>query len=188
MGGGLGGSAGNGVETSVGVGVKECVGGGQGGCAGNGVDSSVGNRVGNSVDEYSKGALRVGEIAGEAASEKLSWLLLPTSRQSRLKRRMLHAHVNSLPSRQQTTALLHYLLLGCSPQSGTSRHAVFCSGQHGCHVIQLTTKACPKGFLYEFANVRQTQTVFELVKSTEQSSRLDLSQRVGHSTHTCGRQ
>ena len=62
MGGGLGGSAGNGVETSVGVGVEECVGGGQGGCAGNGVENSVGGDIGECVGGGQGGSAGVGVI------------------------------------------------------------------------------------------------------------------------------
>lgn len=64
-------------------------------------------------------------VAGSAGqAEKLSWPLPPTSRPQQAQTPDATAHVNSLPCRQQTTVLLQYWLLGDSPQSGTSRHAV----------------------------------------------------------------
>lgn len=80
-------------------------------------------------------------VAGPAgqASEKLSWLRLPTSRQQQAQT------PDATHSRQQSTrkaadTVLLQLVAKAQPASETSRHAVVCAGQHGFHIIQLTNE------------------------------------------------
>ena len=126
---------------------------------------SVGSAVGMGCSD--DGLVQIGGPAVET-SEKLSWLLLPTSRQQQAQ--TPDATRSCQQSSKQTADTVLLQLVAKVTARIQTRHALVCSGQHAFHIVQLTTETSPIEILYEFGNVRQTQTSFRgFFKSTEQA-------------------